>query len=118
MTATDDELLSVFIDESSECLDSLDENILKLERTPEDRDLVQQIFRVMHTLKGTCGLFGFHRLEKLAHHAEDVLGRVRDGKLEPSPHVITPLLQTIDLVRQLIRHIVEEHREPSGVIRH
>jgi two-component system chemotaxis sensor kinase CheA len=79
-----DDLLSDFL---TECLDgvaTLDVDLVKLERSPGDRELVAGIFRVFHTIKGTCGFLGLSRLERVAHAAENVLGRLRDGELTPT----------------------------------
>ena len=76
-----DELLADFLTETNEGLVALDDALLRLERTPEDRQTLSEIFRLVHTIKGTCGFLGLPRLERVTHAAENLLGRYRDGQL-------------------------------------
>ena len=77
-----DELLTEFLTETNESIEELDVNLVNLEKDPNDKELLSQIFRVMHTIKGTCGFLSLPRLEAVAHNAENVLGRFRDGELD------------------------------------
>ena len=79
-----DDLLSEFLTETSENLAVLDVELVRLEQTPDDPALLGNIFRLVHTIKGTCGFLGLPRLEAVAHAGENVLGRVRDGALPVS----------------------------------
>jgi two-component system chemotaxis sensor kinase CheA len=72
-----DDLLSEFLTETTESLDNLDVEIVKFEQDPNDPELLSNIFRLVHTIKGTCGFLGLPRLEALAHAAENVLGNFR-----------------------------------------
>ena len=74
-----DDLLSEFLTETNENLAVLDVELVKLEQNPNDIDLLSNIFRLVHTVKGTCGFLGLPRLESVAHAGENVLGKVRDG---------------------------------------
>ena len=76
-----DDLLADFLTETNENLAELDVALVKLERTPDDAATLSLIFRMVHTIKGTCGFLGLPRLERVAHAAENVLGKVRDGVL-------------------------------------
>ena len=76
-----DDLLADFLTETNESLAELDVALVKLERTPDDGETLSLIFRLVHTIKGTCGFLGLPRLERVAHAAENVLGQVRDGAL-------------------------------------
>ena len=76
-----DDLLREFLTESTESLAMLDVELVKLEQNPNDPDLLSNIFRLVHTIKGTCGFLGLPRLETVAHAAENVLGKLRDGDL-------------------------------------
>jgi len=100
-----DEIVQEFLVESYEALDRLDGDLLALERDPNSRDVLASIFRVMHTIKGTCGFLGFHKLERVAHAAESLLGGLRDGALEVSPPIASSLLNTGDALRQMLAHI-------------
>jgi two-component system, chemotaxis family, sensor kinase CheA len=76
-----DEIVKEFLIESAENLDKLDQDFVALERNPEDKKLLSSIFRVVHTIKGTCGFLGFQKLELVAHAGENILGKLRDGQL-------------------------------------
>ena len=80
-----DELLNEFLTEANESLAVLDVGLVRLEKNPNDPGLLSEIFRVVHTIKGTCGFLGLPRLEAVAHVAEDVLGKYRDGVLSRHP---------------------------------
>ncbi len=97
-----DELLADFLTEANESLAELDAALLRLERTPDDAATLSQIFRLVHTIKGTCGFLGLPRLERLAHAAENVLGRLRDGKLGASPEIVSLVLAALDGVRAIL----------------
>ena len=70
------------VQESTENLDRLDQDFVKLENDPKNPELLKSIFRAIHTIKGTCGLLGFSRLEALAHAGESLLSLLRDGELQ------------------------------------
>ncbi len=97
-----DDLLTDFLTETCEALDVLDSELVELEQRPGDPALLGSIFRVMHTIKGTCGFLGLPRLEAVAHAAEDVLGRVRAGELEVSGDVISRVLAALDRIKELV----------------
>src|SRR5277367_6855818 len=84
-----DELTREFLIESQEGLDRMERCLTELEERPEDRELLAEIFRSVHTIKGTTGFLGFSRLEALAHAGENLLGLLRDGKLIPAPPIVT-----------------------------
>lgn len=109
-----DELIGEFITETNESLEELDVDLVNLEKDPNDRDLLSKIFRLMHTIKGTCGFLGLPRLEKLAHHAENVLGRFRDGDLEVTAPAVTLIFESIDGVRFILEGIENNGEEPAG----
>ena len=100
-----DEIVQEFLVESYESLDRLDGDLLALERDPHSKDTLASIFRVMHTIKGTCGFLGFSRLERVAHAAESLLGGLRDGTLEVNPPIASALLATGDALRQMLSNI-------------
>ena len=76
-----DDLLREFLTESSENLLSIEQELVELEQSPDDADIIASIFRTIHTIKGTCGFLGLSRLERVAHSAESVLGMLREGDL-------------------------------------
>jgi two-component system chemotaxis sensor kinase CheA len=109
-----DDLVREFLAETCESLDVLDSEIVELEQRPGDPALLGSIFRVMHTIKGTCGFLGLPRLESVAHAAEDVLGRVRDGELDVSQDVISQVLAALDCIKELVTVLSETGSEPQG----
>ncbi len=109
-----DDLIAEFLTETNESLGELDVDLVNLEQNPNDQDLLAKIFRLMHTIKGTCGFLGLPRLETVAHHAENVLGLFRDGKLEVTPAYVTLIFESIDTVRVILAGIEETGTEPEG----
>lgn len=109
-----DDLLQEFLAEARESLDILDSELVELEQRPEDPALLGSIFRIMHTIKGTCGFLGLSRLETVAHAAEDVLGRVRDGGLQVSPEAVSLVLAALDRIKELVAALSTSGSEPAG----
>ena len=105
MSSDMDEIVQEFLVESYEALDRLDQDLLALERDPSSKETLASIFRVMHTIKGTCGFLGFAKLERVAHAAESLLGALRDGSLAVSPPIASSLLSTGDALRQMLGQI-------------
>jgi two-component system chemotaxis sensor kinase CheA len=106
-----DELTREFLIESQEGLDRMERCLTELEEKPQDAGLLGEIFRSVHTIKGTTGFLGFKRLEKLAHAGENLLGLLRDGKLAADGEVITGLLQLLDGLRSILKIIELEGNE-------
>jgi len=106
-----DDLTREFLIESQEGLDRMERCLTMLEERPGDAGLLAEIFRAVHTIKGTTGFLGFKRLEKLAHAGESLLGLLRDGKLEADRAVITGLLGLLDGLRELLKTIEAEGGE-------
>jgi two-component system chemotaxis sensor kinase CheA len=102
-----DDLTKEFIAESQEGLDRMERCLTELEARPEDGALVGDIFRSVHTIKGTTGFLGFDRLEKLAHTGEHLLGSLRDGKLAVTSELISGLLSLLDGLRAILALIEE-----------
>ncbi|MCA1720100.1 MAG: Hpt domain-containing protein, partial [Actinobacteria bacterium] len=109
----DEEILLAFCEESRENLDQLDRDLVDLETHRDDRELLSRVFRVVHTLKGTCGFLGFPRLEALAHAGEDLLGALRDGTLQLDAAAATSLLRLVDVVRGVLTEIEATSAEPQ-----
>jgi two-component system, chemotaxis family, sensor kinase CheA len=109
-----DELLGEFLTETNENLALLDGKLVKFEKNPNDFDLLAQIFRIVHTVKGTCGFLSLDRLEKVAHAAENVLGKLRDKKLTATPDIVTVILQALDKIKDIITILEETEKEPDG----
>ncbi len=106
-----DELTREFLIESQEGLDRMERCLTDLEARPGDDGLLAEIFRSVHTIKGTTGFLGFRRLEDLAHAGEDLLAVLRDGKRQADSDVITALLQLLDGLRSILKTIESEGSE-------
>ncbi|MAE52194.1 MAG: hybrid sensor histidine kinase/response regulator [Micavibrio sp.] len=108
-----DDLVAEFLTETNESLDELDNDLVNLEQNPNDKDLLSKIFRLMHTIKGTCGFLDLPKLAKVAHHAENVLGRFRDGDLEVTPEYVTLIFESIDTIKFIVGEIEMNGEEPD-----
>jgi two-component system chemotaxis sensor kinase CheA len=109
-----DEILTEFALEAREILDQLDSDFVLLEASPTDKKLIGNIFRGLHTLKGSSGFFSFKRLEKISHAGESLLGKIRDGQLSLDLNKSNVLLQMIDVLRIIIEGIEKNKAEPAG----
>ncbi len=109
-----DELTREFLIESQEGLDRMERCLTDLEERPDDAALIADVFRSVHTIKGTTGFLGFKRLEKLAHAGENLLGQLREGKLSANPPIITGLLQLLDGLRSILKTIESSGHEGDG----
>jgi two-component system chemotaxis sensor kinase CheA len=109
-----DDLLSEFLTETNEGLAVLDVELVKLEQNPNDDELLSNIFRLMHTIKGTCGFLGLPRLEAVAHAGENVLGKIREGDLLVTPEAVSLILECLDQIRSILSVLEETEAEPAG----
>jgi len=98
----DQEVIREFVIESNENLARLDQEMVELEKRPQDPQLLAGIFRTIHTIKGTCGFLGFASLEGVTHLAENLLSQLRDGKRELSPDLVTLILEAVDVVKTVL----------------
>ena len=99
----DAEVLSYFVPEAQEYVETLEAHLLRLEKEPENQETVHQLFRTAHTLKGSAYTIGFKAIGDLVHHIEDFMGAVRDGRTRVMPGVADLVLKAVDLVRTLMR---------------
>jgi len=97
-----DEDLKAFLVEGTETLNHLEGDLVVLEQHPDDPELMNRIYRALHTIKGNCGFLGFEKLESIAHAAENLLSRLRDRELTLIPAIANALLQVIDAIRQIL----------------
>ena len=109
-----DELTREFLIESQEGLDRMERSLTELEERPGDHELLAEIFRAVHTIKGTTGFLGFSRLESLAHAGENLLGLLRDGKLTADAAIISGLLALLDILREILGAIETSGQEGEG----
>ena len=109
-----DELLTEFLTETNESLAVIDAELVQFEQNPGDLKILGNIFRLVHTIKGTCGFLGLGRLEAIAHAGETLLGLFRDGKLTVSAAAVTAILKCIDTIRGLLAELEQTGAEPAG----
>ena len=109
-----DDLLTEFLTETGESLAELDVAVLQLERVPGHYPTITMIFRLVHTIKGTCGFLGLGRLEKVAHAAENVLCRLRDNEMVATPALVTVILSALDGIKSILAGIASTGAEPEG----
>ena len=108
------EILQDFLVESFELVEKLDEDLVELENTPEDLELLNGIFRVAHTVKGASSFLNFDVLTHLTHHMEDVLNKARHGELIITPDIMDVVLESIDLMKALL-NIIRDTSADAGV---
>jgi two-component system chemotaxis sensor kinase CheA len=109
-----DELLAEFLTETNESLAALDAALVRLESNPNDPDALGQIFRLVHTIKGTCGFLDLERLEVVTHATEAVLGRLRHGTAPDRTNVVTLALRASDRMKLILAGLAESGTEPPG----
>jgi two-component system, chemotaxis family, sensor kinase CheA len=101
----DQELLDGFLAETTELLEKLDDDLVTLEKSPEDAELMNSIFRSIHTVKGASSFLGFDLLVKVTHKTEDVLNRLRKSELTLTSEIMDVILEAVDLVKTLVSDI-------------
>ena len=108
------EAVREFLAETQESLEQVESGLVTLEQNPGasgETAGVPRMFRILHSIKGTCGFLGYPKLEELAHVGENLLGRVRDGLLPIDATVVTALLSVMDAIREVLEHIEAENEE-------
>jgi two-component system chemotaxis sensor kinase CheA len=108
-----DDLLREFLTETSESLDTVDNQLVRFEQDPSDAKILDNIFRLVHTIKGTCGFLGLPRLEALAHAGETLMGKFRDG-MPVTAGAVTLILSSIDRIKEILAGLEATENEPEG----
>ena len=108
-----DQYIDIFLDESKDHLQNLNESILRLEESPDNLDIVNEIFRIAHTLKGMAGTMGFEVVTKLTHKLENILDGVRSRRFELNRDMIDILFEGLDILDLQIKNIEEEGKEKA-----
>src|SRR3954471_13069913 len=108
-----DDLLREFLTETSESLDTVDNQLVRFEQDPTDAKILDNIFRLVHTIKGTCGFLGLPRLEALAHAGETLMGKFRDG-MPVKAEAVTLILSSIDRIKEILAGLEATETEPEG----
>jgi two-component system chemotaxis sensor kinase CheA len=108
-----DELLGDFLTETGERIDLLEPELVRFEREPNNAEMLHAIFRLVHTIKGTCGFIGLHRLAKLAHAAETLMGQYRDGA-PVTVESVSVILSSLDRIKLILSELEKTGAEPMG----
>lgn len=108
-----DDLLREFLTETSESLDTVDNQLVRFEQDPNNAKILDNIFRLVHTIKGTCGFLGLPRLEALAHAGETLMGKFRDG-MPVTGDAVSLILASIDRIKEILAGLEATEAEPRG----
>src|SRR5580692_7022561 len=108
-----DDLLREFLTETSESLDTVDNQLVRFEQEPNNAKILDNIFRLVHTIKGTCGFLGLPRLEALAHAGETLMGKFRDG-MPVKAEAVTLILSSLDRIKEILAGLEATEAEPEG----
>jgi two-component system chemotaxis sensor kinase CheA len=108
-----DDLLREFLTETGESLDTVDNQLVRFEQDPNNAKILDNIFRLVHTIKGTCGFLGLPRLEALAHAGETLMGKFRDG-MPVTAEAVTLILSSIDRIKEILSGLEATEAEPDG----
>jgi len=108
-----DDLLREFLTETSESLDTVDNQLVRFEQDPNNAKILDNIFRLVHTIKGTCGFLGLPRLEALAHAGETLMGKFRDG-MPVTGEAVSLILASIDRIKEILAGLEATQSEPEG----
>lgn len=106
--------LEIFIDETKEHLQSLNEQLLIIEKEPENTDTINEIFRAAHSLKGMAGTMGYKRMQKLTHQMENVFSEIRNGKMKVNANLVDVLFQCLDALEEYLDCIQESADEGTN----
>jgi two-component system chemotaxis sensor kinase CheA len=110
---SDADMMVDFQNNTGELMDNLDTTILRLEQEPENKEVIEEIFRAAHTLKGAAGMFGFRGLERVMHRTENLFDLIRKGKMVPNSDIIDVVFQAMDVMKTLLGAV--KTGKPSGV---
>jgi two-component system chemotaxis sensor kinase CheA len=107
-------IIMQFVEEGNEKADRVEQHLLQLEENPSSRELLAEVFRAMHTIKGATSFLGFTKLCTLAHTGESLLVRLRDGTLVTNPEIISALLSLVDAIREGLSDIAATGQEGNS----
>lgn len=107
--------MSMFLEESMDNLQTLNDSLLQLEQEPDDIDKLNEIFRVAHTIKGMAATMGFNQMAELTHKMEDVLSEFRDGQLKVTEKVVTVLFKCLDTLEQMVNNISDGAEDETPI---
>ena len=103
--------LEIFVEETKEHLQSLSDNLLILEKEPENKDTINEIFRAAHSLKGMAGTMGYKRMQSLTHNMENVFSEIRNDKMKVTSELVDTLFQCLDALEAYLDNIINTQDE-------
>ncbi|MBZ4661415.1 MAG: CheA signal transduction histidine kinase [Thermotoga sp.] len=109
-----EEYLGVFVDETKEYLQNLNDTLLELEKNPEDMELINEAFRALHTLKGMAGTMGFSSMAKLCHTLENILDKARNSEIKITSDLLDKIFAGVDMITRMVDKIVSEGSDDIG----
>ena len=110
------EIMEDFLIEAFELIEQIDHDLVELESNPEDLELLNRIFRVAHTVKGSSSFLNFDVLTELTHHMEDVLNKARKGELKITPDIMDVVLESVDMMKGLLESIRDNGSDAAAGI--
>ena len=110
------EIMEDFLIEAFELIEQIDHDLVELEANPEDLELLNRIFRVAHTVKGSSSFLNFDVLTELTHHMEDVLNKARKGELKITPDIMDVVLESVDMMKRLLESIRDNGSDAAAGI--
>ena len=110
------EIMEDFLIEAFELIEQIDHDLVELESNPEDLELLNRIFRVAHTVKGSSSFLNFDVLTELTHHMEDVLNKARKGELKITPDIMDVVLESVDMMKGLLSSIRDHGNDTAAGI--
>ena len=111
MDSSMDNFKQKFIEEAVDLIDTLEKTVLELEENPGDIDIVQRVFRIMHTLKGNSSMFGYEQIDRFTHHMETIYDLVRSHEREVNGAILDVTLRSVDHLKQLLHEAGDESPE-------
>jgi two-component system, chemotaxis family, sensor kinase CheA len=109
------EIVDGFVIETAESLEKLDQDLVSLDTSPDNKELVNSIFRILHTIKGNSLALGFEKMNKLVHRTEDVIRKVRDGEMRVTPSMMDPVFGSVDLIKALLNDIRQRRKSNQDI---
>ena len=110
------EIMEDFLIEAFELIEQIDHDLVELEANPEDLELLNRIFRVAHTVKGSSSFLNFDVLTELTHHMEDVLNKARKDELKITPDIMDVVLESVDMMKGLLNSIRDHGNDTAAGI--
>jgi two-component system chemotaxis sensor kinase CheA len=107
-------IVTEFVEEGNDKADQVERQLIELEKNPTSRELLAEVFRALHSIKGATSFLGFTKLCKLAHSGESLLARLRDGALVMNPEIASALLSLVDAIREILSEIAATGKEGNA----